>query len=576
MKIAHYTIGLCFFLASLSSFSQVQTVGTFINEENAMDGYTLVFPFNSKDIFLINNCGQKVHEWKTATPTLVAYLQPNGDIIKAGMDLTPAFGNPGVHGIVERYNWNGTKVWSHKISNDSMVLHHDIEVLPNGNILVNAWKKMDPIQKHLLGRDTSLMSNKDELWDEVIMELAPRGTKDADVVWQWRASEHLIQDFDSNLDNYGTISEHPELLNINFAATGSGVSMDWLHFNSITYNENLDQILLSCLTFNEIFIIDHSANNSEVSGHFGGISGKGGDILYRYGNPAAYNKGTLSDKKSFGQHDPNWIKYGDYAGNIIFFNNGSTRGYSSIDIIELPWDGNNYATESNGVFGPTSPVYSYTKDIKSSFFSPVMSNTEILPNGNIFACEATKGKLTEYDITNGEIVWEYVNPVSDVKVAKQGEEYSGRTFRTFKYDSDYAAFTNRSLTPGLPLEQDPWPSDCNGIDTTTKQDTTKQDTTKQDTTHTGGGAWVNNATNQVISVYPNPSNGSINITASATVEDIKVYDIAGKLVARQERLYANETARFDLINCANGLYFVSFVNDGFTHTHRLILNNDNR
>ena len=566
MNIVRYTIGLSLFLLlTLQSFAQTQTVGTFINGENAMEGYTLIFPFNGKDIYLINNCGQKVHEWNTASPTLVAYLQPNGDLIKAGMDLTPAFGNPGVHGIIERYNWNGTKTWSYEMSNDSLVLHHDIEVMPSGNILVNAWRKIDAIQKQLLGRDTNLMSRDDALWDEVIFELKPRGTKDADIVWQWRASQHLIQDFDQNLPNYGTVSDHPELININYATMGSGVSMDWLHFNSIKYNETLDQIMLSCLTFSEIFIIDHSSNTIESGGHIGGDAGKGGDLIYRWGNPAAYNKGTSANKKSFGQHDPNWIKYGDYAGDIIFFNNGQGRNYSSADILELPWNGTNYSLESTGTYGPADPVYSYTKEVKTDFFSPVMSNTEILPNGNLFVCEATKGKFTEYDMANEVIVWEYVNPVTDFTVAKQGEELSGRTFRSYKYPADFDAFNGKSLTPGLPLETDPWPSDCNGIDTTTVQDTTTEDTT------THGGAWVQTVYNDAVSIYPNPTNGLVNIKAWNNIDGLRITDITGKVIATYERLFATETSQFDLSEAADGIYLITYKSNDYTKTQRVVL-----
>ena len=69
---------------------------------------------------------------------------------------------------------------------------------------------------------------------------------------------------------------------------------------------------------------------------------------------------------------------------------------------------------------------------------------------------------------------------------KQGDAPSlNVTFRTYKYSKDYSAFTGRKLTPGLPLEVDPWPTACNGIDTTTHQDTTQRDTTVKDTSRAG-------------------------------------------------------------------------------------------
>ena len=86
--------------------------------------------------------------------------------------------------------------------------------------------------------------------------------------------DHLIQDFDPSKANYGDVEDHPELVDINFGSYSS----DWLHSNSIDYNEEFDQILLSVHNFHEIWIIDHSTTTEEAAGHTGGNSGKGGDI----------------------------------------------------------------------------------------------------------------------------------------------------------------------------------------------------------------------------------------------------------------------------------------------------------
>ena len=77
--------------------------------------------------------------------------------------------------------------------------------------------------------------------------------------------DHLIQDFDSTLSNYGVISDHPELLDINLVSldlAALGYS-DWTHSNSIDYNEELDQILISSRNMHEIYIIDHSTTTEE-------------------------------------------------------------------------------------------------------------------------------------------------------------------------------------------------------------------------------------------------------------------------------------------------------------------------
>ena len=67
--------------------------------------------------------------------------------------------------------------------------------------------------------------------------------------------DHLVQDIDSELDDFGIISENPHRLNIN---VGDHFSSDWLHTNSIDYHPTSDQIIFSSRNLNEIYIIDHS------------------------------------------------------------------------------------------------------------------------------------------------------------------------------------------------------------------------------------------------------------------------------------------------------------------------------
>ena len=116
-----------------------------------------------------------------------------------------------------------------------------------------------------------------------------------EVVGEWSVWDHLVQDYDPAKANFGVVAEHPEL----------------------------EQILISARNFSEIWIIDHSTTTEEAAGHSGGNGGKGGDLLYRWGNPQAYRAGTFADQQLFWQHNPHWIPEGlPGAGNILIFNNG--------------------------------------------------------------------------------------------------------------------------------------------------------------------------------------------------------------------------------------------------------------
>lgn len=120
-------------------------------------------------------------------------------------------------------------------------------------------------------------------------------------MWEWKFKDHLIQDFDATKLNYGVVENHPELLHLNF---DNGSYDNYTHANGLDYNAALDQIVISARHLSEIFIIDHSTTTVQAAGHTGGNSGKGGDFLWRFGNPQINRNGTAADQKLYLQHDP--------------------------------------------------------------------------------------------------------------------------------------------------------------------------------------------------------------------------------------------------------------------------------
>jgi hypothetical protein len=216
---------------------------------------------------------------------------------------------------------------------------------------------------------------------------------------------------------------------------------------------------------NEIYIIDHSTTTEEAAGHTGGNSGKGGDILYRWGNPEAYRAGTNNDQQLFGQHDIQWINEGRLgAGDLIVFNNGHGRDYSSADVISPPLVNGEYVLQSGSSWGPAAPSWSW--DQGTSMFASSLGGVERLENGNTLVTWGVRGTLFEVN-PEGEVVWKYINPVIGVGPLNQGDDIPenqngksnmNKVFKTHRYNSSFPGFVGKDLTPGDYVES--WTDDC--------------------------------------------------------------------------------------------------------------------
>jgi hypothetical protein len=417
-------------------------VGLLLNEPKACQGYTLLAPSNSTSTYLIDMEGRVVNTWKSdCAPGHSAYLLENGNLLRAGQVRGPAIFGGGAGGRVQEFTWDGKLVWDYTCSTSTTLSHHDICKLPGGNVLLIVWEKKPTKDVVAAGRRPETVGDG-QLMADSILEVQATGEKTGKVVWEWHAWDHLIQDFDDKKPNHGDVGAHPELIDLNFGEStiaamvakpeeleklrsigyvgGAGrkpgrISPDWTHINAVAYNAELDQIMLSVHEFSEIWIIDHSTTKEEAASHKGGRSGKGGDLLYRWGNPRAHRAGTVKDQKLFGQHNAHWIPKGRPGeGHALIFNNGMRRtggAYSSVDEIVLPLqDKGQYTSESGKPFGPEKPVWSYVAPKRTDFYAALISGAERLPNGNTLICSGPNGVL--FEVTpDKETVWKYINPV---------------------------------------------------------------------------------------------------------------------------------------------------------------------
>jgi len=390
----------------------VKIITVFINDKGSFEGYTLFSPEYYLTTYLINNSGEIVKKWKSDyIQCAQCNLLENGNLVRSSLArINPYFPGGGMTGRIEMFNWDGDLIWVFEHTSKDYCLNHGYEIIPNGNILMIAWEVKTYLEAIDAGRNP-LTIPAGVLWPCYIIEVEPIFPEGGKIIWKWHVWDHLIQDYDQTKNNFGNIRNHPELVDINFGLPMGYIDIN--HFNSLDYNEEFDQILISAHTQNEIWIIDHSTTTEEAAGHSGGRYGKGGDLLYRWGNPQTYRAGTNKDQMLFGQHDARWIQSGcPGEGYITVFNNGLGRpdiSYSSVDEIIPPVDENgNYYLELGSTYGPKEPIWSYTSENLTDFFSPIIAGAQRLPNGNTLICNGYSGKFFEVTMEK-EIVWRFYN-----------------------------------------------------------------------------------------------------------------------------------------------------------------------
>ena len=454
---------IIYFLAIVGALigqGQEQTVGLFLNTTAAAPGYTLFAPMSYNVTYLIDNNGELVQSWfSDYRPGLSVYFLENGDLLRTRRLQGQLFQTGGRGGGFEIIDWDGELVWEFDYFSDQYWQHHDIEPLPNGNVLLIAWELKADMVAIENGRNPNLLGGNLQpsgFWPDHIIEVNPESDS---IVWEWHVWDHLIQDYDSSKLNYGVVSDHPELVNINYPSNPPSSSGDWLHINAVDYNMELDQILLSVHHFGEIWIIDHSTTTAEAANHTGGNSGKGGDLLYRWGNPQNYRRGDQEAQLLGRQHDPRWIPEGfPGAGNILVFNNNEFHPNgvrTSVFEIIPPITDHGYVLENGRPFGPDGPVWSYSNT--DSFFSPFLSGTHRMQNGNTFITSGPRGRFLEVT-SAGKIVWDYWSPYSgDVHILNGSPPaapipmiYS--VFRATKIPPNHPGLAGRELRP---LERQP-------------------------------------------------------------------------------------------------------------------------
>lgn len=425
--------------------------GVSLRTDGAEPGYTLLAPLRSTQTVLIDESGTVVNRWSSRfTPGHAADLLPSGNLLRAAkVGDNARFHGGGEGGRLEEFSWEGELVWTADLSGEGYLQHHDFEVLPDGNVLVVVWESKSGEEALAAGRRPGSVGATG-LWPDALWELKPVAPEGAEIVWAWRAWDHLVQDHDASLPHFGDPAAHPERIDVNIGAArmeqpetederrareeqlrhlralgyvdgeqdehgarddGQGRrAADWMHTNSVDYDAELDLIVISARNFSEVFVIDHSTTTEQAAGSQGGRYGRGGDLLWRWGNPA--NLGQARPRTLFGQHDACWTRDGEQVA-LSVFNNGEGRpdgNYSSVDLVHVPLDSGRWIADQGGFPAlPEQAAWSYSAPERSAFFSSHISGATPLAEGRFLVCEGDDGRVFQVNRA-GEVLWEFHSP----------------------------------------------------------------------------------------------------------------------------------------------------------------------
>ncbi len=523
--------------------------------------YTLVALQGKTTVTLIDNNKTTFKTWNVTGGTgYSSYILPGGILARSTKAAGASFNVAAVTGNFQKIDWNGNLIWNYNYSTANHCGHHDFHVMPNGNFLIIAYVNKTAAEAAAAG-----MSASKALLPERLVEIKPTGATTGEIVWEWNTWDHLVQETDASKPNYGKVAEHPELLDINYNNNGK----DWIHANGIDYNPVLDQIVFSSHFLNEFYVLDHSTTTAEAASHSGGKSGKGGDFLYRWGNPAAYKaKGTTNFNVL---HDAHWIPNDcPDAGFLVAFNNST--GNSKIDKVKPAFDGEKYDFKPNAYLPALNSGSLTCEGVSSN-----MSSSQQLPNGNQLICIAKQGKIYEVD-KNGKNIWTY--------------QASGTAAQASRYSACYinadakkpTIFEQGGALIGSAADKYQWYLNGVAIQNATNQTLTPTKSGKyQLQTANTVACWsifsdvyimssvaVSELENDAsLTVFPNPTFDKINLqgeiftTGSPTT--IYLFDAQGKM------LYKNTNVNeIDLSSFPIGNYFLRVTNEGKSHIRKII------
>lgn len=354
-------------------------------------GFILAIENGKQVCYLIDHRGVKQKTWNFELNLgQDAELAPDGSLYALFQVPNDNFGFGGKSGLIRKIGVNNEVLWEFQISSETEITHHDLELMPNGNLLVLLWYRIPKDEAQLIG-----FQSETDIYVEKIVEVNPSLNK---IVWEWNSWDHIIQNVEPNHPTFGDPSLNRKKIDIfynyqsdyhQFISKG-----DLMHANGLAYLESRDIIAVSVNFYNEVWFIDHSTTTEEAKGSSGGQFQNGGDLIYRFGNPKTFK--DASPKILDLNHHPSFVSNQGLV-NFMIFNNNNAEGKSKAMEFELPFFSNNMEIGPNPKI-----VFEYSNQ---DLFFNIVGSAMRLPNGNTLICEGDFG-FWEVN-SSGTLLWKY-------------------------------------------------------------------------------------------------------------------------------------------------------------------------
>lgn len=404
--------------AAVSATTSVYPTGTVkYTPEKCWNGFTTLAGGVPR---MVDMNGNLVKEWNTGVNGFPAKPLPGGEILTTGKRWHGGLVDDGV--TVSQLNWNEKEVFAFKkylevpvdFTNPTgakqwvSTQHHDLQKKGNPVYYTPAVKSSTkPGVTLVLGHKwhKNPKINDNLLMDDTMYEVDENGK----VIWEWVAADHF--------DEFGLDDDAKKALKGWHPAKGKEAKgFDWWHQNCASYlgpnkwydagdkRFHPDNIILDSREANVLCIVDRQT----------------GKVVWRMG-PDYWHGKDAKIKQILGPHHTHMIPAGlPGAGNILVYDNGGQAGYGKGTSLSHKGIANIQRFYSRVLeIDPITRriVWEYSinsiKGIWKLFgykeFSPFISGSQRLPNGNTLICEGANGRFIE--VTRDlEVVWEYISP----------------------------------------------------------------------------------------------------------------------------------------------------------------------